>query len=623
MVKYLFFFLISAGFSFVLTPFIRSFAKWANVYDLPSARKIHKKPVPPLGGVAIFIAFNLTIIIGVILNDSYLNSSLFSRWQALLLCQIIILALGVADDVLHLQPGVKFLIQIFVGVLVFVFGFGISVISNPFTGNIIHLGILSIPLTVIWLVGITNALNLVDGLDGLASGIAFIVCMTIGAIAYMNENSGIVFIALSLAGSIIGFLRYNFYPAKIFLGDSGSLLLGFLLAVISIQASSKGATLVAVLAPILALGFPIVDTLLSMIRRLLQSIHIIDYPTKNGRFRTVFFKGFSVFKADKDHTHHRLLRIGFSQRKAVVILYAICVALSILSLVSVAIKHLNLVAFLGAIFVGFFIGVRSLKYQEFKILENGLLIPIFDFPVINSSLFQAFFDLAMISFSYYLSFVLVFKTLDGQAWRLFVQSLPVVLLLKIVVFYLSSLYRRTWAYSSLEDTLTILKATVFSSLSSVIVFSLIFKLSSFGGVVFFILDFYLLSTFVTGFRISYRVFNSFYKRGAANRGKRVLIYGAGYRGSTVLREIRNNEGYSFSPAGFIDDAPEKIGKNMNGLPILGSVEDLDEILKDNKISEVIISTAKIGKDKIKKLTEFCQQKGISLRQFEYRFYEFP
>jgi UDP-GlcNAc:undecaprenyl-phosphate GlcNAc-1-phosphate transferase len=472
-------------------------------------------------------------------------------------------------------------------------------------------------------VGITNALNLVDGLDGLASGTALIVCLTIGGIAYLNKNLGIVFIALSLAGSIIGFLRYNFYPAKIFLGDSGSLLMGFLLAVISIQASSKGATIVAVLAPILALGFPIVETLVSMIRRFLHSIHIIDYPTKNGRFRTVFIKGFSVFEADKDHTHHRLLKIGFSQKKAVVIIYAICVALSILSLVSVAIKHLNLVAFLGAIFVGFLIGVRSLKYQEFKILENGLLIPIFDFPVINNSLFQAFFDLAMISFSYYLSFVLVFKTLDGQTWRLFVQSLPVVLLLKIVVFYLSSLYRRTWVYSSLEDVLTVLKATVFSSLSSVIVFSLIFKLSSFRGVVFFILDFYLLLTFVTGFRISHRVFNSFYKRGAANRGKKVLIYGAGYRGSTVLREIRQNEAYSFSPAGFIDDAPEKIGKNMNGLPILGSVEDLDEMLKDNKISEIIISTAKIGKDKIKKLTEFCGKKGISLRQFEYRFYEFP
>jgi hypothetical protein len=391
----------------------------------------------------------------------------------------------------------------------------------------------------------------------------------------------------------------------------------------SIQAFSKGATLVAVLAPILALGFPIMETLLSMIRRLLRSIHIIDYPTKNGRYRAVFFKGFTVFEADKDHTHHRLLSIGFSQRKTVVILYAICAALCILSLISMAIKHLNLIAFLAAIFVAFFIGIKSLKYQEFKILENGLLIPIFDFPVINSSLFQAFFDLAMISFSFYLSFALVFRTLGGPTRELFVQSLPVVLLIKIATFYFSSLYRRTWAYSSLEDALTILKATAFSSLGSVIVFSLIFKLSSFGGAVFFILDFYLLLTFVAGFRISYRIFNSLYKRGATNRGKRVLIYGAGYRGSTVLKEIRHNDIYSFSPAGFIDDAPDKIGKSMHGVPILGTIEDLDEIFKDNMISEVIISTAKIGKDKIKKLTEFCQQKGIVVRQFEYRFYEFP
>jgi FlaA1/EpsC-like NDP-sugar epimerase len=132
-----------------------------------------------------------------------------------------------------------------------------------------------------------------------------------------------------------------------------------------------------------------------------------------------------------------------------------------------------------------------------------------------------------------------------------------------------------------------------------------------------------LLTFVAGFRISFRIFNSYYKRSFGNRGKKILIYGAGYRGSTVLKEIRNNEAYSYSPAGFIDDAPEKIGKKMSGVPVLGSIDDLDNILKENQIAEIIVSTAKIGRDKIKKLIELCEQKGIIARLFEFRFYEFP
>jgi FlaA1/EpsC-like NDP-sugar epimerase len=198
-----------------------------------------------------------------------------------------------------------------------------------------------------------------------------------------------------------------------------------------------------------------------------------------------------------------------------------------------------------------------------------------------------------------------------------------VLLIKIIVFYLSSLYRGSWAYSSVEDALTILKATIFSSVSVVIVFSLFFDLKSFGGFIFFVLDFYITLSLVAGFRVSYRIFNSFYKQGSTNNGRKVLIYGAGYRGSTVLKEIRNNEAYSLTPAGFIDDAEEKIGKNMHGIPILGTIEDLDRILENNEISEIIVSSAKIGKDKIRRLTEFCKEKSIAIRQFEFRFYEFP
>jgi len=622
MLKFLPFFLISTVLGLILTPLIRIFAKWANIFDRPSERNIHQRPVPLLGGISIFFAFNITVILGHFLNPSLVGDPFLSRWAALLLCQAIILALGFVDDAIHLQPSVKFLFQVIVAVLMILFGFGIGAITNPFTGDIVRLGIFSAPFTILWLVGITNALNLIDGLDGLSAGTSFIVSLTIGLIAYINGNAGIVFVTLCLAGSILGFLPYNFHPAKIFLGDSGSLLLGFILAIISIQGSSKGPTLVGLLAPILALGFPIMETLLSMIRRFLRSIRIIDDPTRNGRFRTVPVSKPAIFRADKDHFHHRLLKFGYSQRKAVILLYTICIALSILAFLVVAIEDLNLTAALAAIIIVFFIGIKRLKYDEFRILENGLLIPLFSYPIINKSLLQVFIDLGMISFSFYLSFLLLFRGFDGQVRELFVRSLPIVLLVKIVVFHFSNLYKRSWVYSRLEDALTVLKATFLSSLISVVVLALIFRLESFGGLVLFILDFYLLLTGVAGLRISHHVFISYYRKSAAQRGQKVLIYGAGDRGSTVLREIRKNGNYAFSPAGFMDDSPEKKGMQMQGLPILGSIEDLAEIFRENNISEIIVSTTKIGKDKIKRLTEFGKQKGIVIRQYEYRFYEF-
>jgi UDP-GlcNAc:undecaprenyl-phosphate GlcNAc-1-phosphate transferase len=620
---YIFPFLVATGLSYLLTPLVRKFAKWARIYDLPSERKVHKEPIPLLGGIAIFLAFNTTVILTLIFHRHLIEDPFLGRWQALLICQTIILGLGFCDDLLRLQPGVKFLFQLTVGALMVVFGFGIGSFANPVSGKIIQLGIFSIPVTVIWVVLITNALNLVDGLDGLAAGTSLIVAATIFAVSFFNQSTGVSVAAAVLGGSVLGFIRYNFFPAKIFLGDSGSLFLGFLLAILSVRGSSKGATVVAMLAPILALGLPIMETLLSMIRRFLRSIHLIDYPTKNGSFRALYFRGGSIFKADKDHVHHRLLKLGFSQRKAVMILYAICIALSAAAVLTTALENANVIVFLAAVLLASFIGIKSLRYQEFKILESGLLIPLFNFPIINRRLFQGFFDLTMISLSSYLSFVLVFKDFEAQARVLFVESLPLLLLVKIVVFYLSGFYRKSWAYSSLEEVLSILGTIFLSSLVCVLAGELFFGIAAFGGPVFFVLDFYILLTLAGGFRLSYRVLTSYYKKGIVPRGKNVLIYGAGNRGSTILKEIRHNGNYSAVPVGFIDDHPGKKGRVLHGCQILGSINDLEEIMDNHEVSEIIVSTTKIAKDKILRLSDFCRQKRIPLRQFEFRFYEFP
>ncbi|MFZ2054538.1 MAG: hypothetical protein WAU81_10100 [Candidatus Aminicenantales bacterium] len=621
--RFLLFFLVAAAASYLLTPLVRALAVRAKVIDLPSERKVHKKPVPLLGGLAIFVSFNLAVALGIILNRDLLSQDILTRWPSLVLLQTLILVLGCVDDKKRLQPGVKFAFQVLVGVLAFAFGFGMQEIANPFqSGSIINLGLLSLPVTVFWIVLITNALNLIDGLDGLAGGTALIAAMTISAISYFNQNDGLAFVALVLAGGILGFLRYNYHPASIFLGDSGSLLLGFLLAVFSIRGSSKGPILLALIAPVLALGLPLMDTLLTMARRLLKSIHVIDYETKTGVTRVLFLRNLKIFMADKDHVHHRLMKRGLSHREVVTILYGVCVGLSVLAFLTVAVKRLDIIPLVGAVLVAFFIAVKSLNYQEFKILENGLLIPLLNFPVIDKRFFLAFYDLAAISLSVWLSFALLSDGF-GEATRLeFARAVPIFLLVKISLFYILGLYKLAGVQAGLEEAVKISGAVFLSSLSAFLAVSLVMGEPRFHGLAFFILDFYLLLTLAGGIRFFQRVLTTYYKKGLSSQGRKILLYGAGNRGSAALKEIRQNGSYTVSPVGFIDDDPRKRGRDLHGCPIMGSLEDLGDISERNGISEIVVSTEKISRDKIKRLVEFCREKGIVLRQFEFRFYEF-
>lgn len=608
MTKYFVFFFIALIISLLTTPFIRTLARKLRILDLPSKRKVHKSPVPLLGGIPIFIAFNLTICLGILFNFEYLEKFSASQWISILISELIILGVGIYDDIKKVKPRTKFIFQIFAGSLLIIFGFGISHITNPFSGTTINLGIFGIPLTILWVVGITNALNLVDGLDGLAAGISFIACITIFGISFIHQNIGIALISIILAGSILGFLRYNFYPAKIFLGDSGSLLLGFLLAFLSLKGSSKGATLVSVLAPILALGLPIMDTLLTMMRRFLKSIHL---------------NKFSLFKADKDHIHHRILSFGFSHQKAVIIFYGICALLCAFGFLFVIWGNHSSVLFVAAIIFASFIGVKSLNYKELKVLENGLFLPLYKTPLFNKKFFQTFIDLLFISLSYYVSFNLAFGAFGSHVKMLFVKTLPIILATKVVIFYLTGMYKGRWVHFNIENLIKLGKALFLSSLGSFIVLSTILGMRSFGGILFYVIDFYVLFSLVAGLRISYKVLDYFYNQGNGKKEKKVLIYGANGESSLFLNEIRYNGLRHYRPIGFVDDDQTKKGKSHHGYPILGTSKDLDNIFENNGFSEVILTDRKICSSKIKKLATLCKQRGIELKQLELKLEALP
>lgn len=289
-------FLIAAVVALLATPVVRRLAIMTGFLAMPSPRGVHQRPVPQLGGLAIFLGFAAVLVWRFGTADPTTRSVLIGGAA--------ILALGVIDDKIRLRPLVKLLGQVAVAALTVAMGVRVEWISNPFGPELVALDVWSYPLTMAWIVAVVNVMNLIDGLDGLAAGVASIAAITLMLTALhtgLPELS--IVLSAALAGSALGFLPYNFNPAKIFMGDAGSMFLGFGLAVVSVEGLLKTTTVVALGIPVLALGLPIADTFLAIVRRL-----------QSGR---------SIAEADRQHLHHRLLDMGLSHRDAVIVLYII------------------------------------------------------------------------------------------------------------------------------------------------------------------------------------------------------------------------------------------------------------------------------------------------------------
>ena len=281
----------------LILPLVIKFAYRIGAVDQPSERKVHQVPLPRIGGLAIYLAYTVSLIL-------FIPASSFRN--GLIIASSLIVLLGIVDDLYNISAKQKLAGQLLVAVLLVAFGVRIEFLTNPFGGTI-SLGLLALPLTVFWIVGVTNAVNLIDGLDGLAAGTSAIAATVLALVAFDQGINQIAFIALLLAASAAGFLPYNFNPAKIFMGDTGSMFLGLNLSVISILSVTKSIAVISIFVPIIILGVPLFDTLFAIIRRLQK-----NQP---------------VFKADKEHLHHCLLNKGLSHKKTVLLIYALNIIL--------------------------------------------------------------------------------------------------------------------------------------------------------------------------------------------------------------------------------------------------------------------------------------------------------
>ncbi len=347
MKTYVAFFAASLLLSLALTPAVRLAAIRLGIIDRPGGRKIHYTDVPRLGGVA--VAFSAVFpFLGFLFYSNLLADEMRESWRVLAglaLGSAIVFAVGVWDDVRGLPPWPKLFAEVGAAAVAFALGLRIEILSNPF-GFPIDAAWLSGPVTILWLVGITNAVNLADGVDGLAAGIA---AFAAGTLFFMTLGSGygaVSLLAAALAGASLGFLRYNFHPATIFLGDSGSLFLGFFLGGLSLWASEKSTITFALVIPVVALGLPLADMLYAILRR--------------------WYRGMPVGQGDKEHIHHKLLDMGFSHGRAVLLLYGVNVLLMGVAGFLLYTRNSGAAYVLVVLGIGLVVGLRVLGYLRFS-----------------------------------------------------------------------------------------------------------------------------------------------------------------------------------------------------------------------------------------------------------------
>ncbi len=581
--KYLLFFIISMALSALITPLVRLTALKAGCVNEPRRDRWHTKSTPVLGGIAIFLSF-VTLFL--------YNYGFSEKTLPILIGGCFIFLLGLADDLRGLTPQVKFIGQIAVTALLISMGTVVEIIPWP---------VVSYPLTFFWIVGLTNAFNLIDNMDGLSAGIAAISSSALFIFSFPNGNDPVTLLSIVLAGSCIGFLFYNFNPARIFMGDCGSMFLGFMLASLSVSGTWKHASslFVTFLVPVLILGIPIIDTaFVTLMRRI---------------------KGTPISQGGRDHLSHRLVALGFSEKKTVLILYTIS---AVAGLGALFFSEINPFAF-GAVALVFLIGLFYfcvfLGYSEGKNSDAnqaaytpGRQVKAL---LVNSQRFmEIFVDLVLVVVSYFAAYLIRFEGGVPELQRsYFINTLPIVVVVKISVFYFFGLYQTVWRHVSVRDFINILKSVLISSLIIVFIILMYARFQYFSRTVF-VVDAMLSLLLISGAHFSLRIFREYLESQPVGRS-RVLLIGAGDAGEMALREIRNNPAMKFNVVGFLDDDPFKQKRRIHGVQVLGKIEDIGTVSDRTGATEAFVAIASVPGDRLERIFDVCGQNNVLCRRF--------
>jgi UDP-GlcNAc:undecaprenyl-phosphate GlcNAc-1-phosphate transferase len=572
----------------VLVPVARSVALRFGYTAHPRDDRWHRRATSLLGGVAIAVT--------VLALHSILNG--VAATPVLLAGALAVFGVGLADDLISLKPYTKLIAEIVIASMFVFFGYRLS-----WTESLT----LDALLTMVWIVGLTNALNLLDNMDGLCAGIALIAGSALLASFLLNGNTGPETRYLGLLlGATAGFLVYNFHPASIFMGDSGSLFLGLNLAVLTLSAPNDGAgranLLSIVIGPLLVLLVPIFDTTLVTVSRILSG----KSPAHGGR----------------DHSSHRLVAIGLSERRAVAVLWSLA---ALGGLLAVALQRFqndwtSVIAaiFLLAmiIFAVYLAHVQMYDDEDGALVRSGGMTPFVAELMHKRRIAEVILDGCLVAIGYYAAYRLRFEGPEYPTFfPTFLQSLPLVLGVQMAAFFVVGVYRGVWRYFGLMDAVIFTKGVFLGTLTSVVLIVYLYRFESYSRGVFVIYAALLL--LMTGAsRASFRLISEFARR-RSHAGHRLVIYGAGDGIATAVRELLAGTAEGYRLLGFIDDDPNMARKRMQGYPVLGDYASLVSLVSNGAVDSVVITTRLIDVNRLRELQALCARHQVSLARLNF------
>src|SRR5438270_7232281 len=581
---------VSLALALALTPLMRALSRRLGFVARPTTDRWHKKPTAMMGGVAIWMAVSVT----------YLSLVPHSRqgWVVVGASSFLFLV-GVTDDILHIKPYQKLIGQVMGAAIVVNYG-----LVLPWTRSLSA----NMVITIFWLIGITNAINLLDNMDGLATGIAAIASgfLTLNFMAANQTTEGLMLAAF--AAALSGCLIYNSNPASIFMGDSGSMFSGFFLASSSLinLAGGRSRAFVPVLAvPLLVLFIPIFDTTFVTILRKLS--------------------GRAASQSGRDHTSDRLVALGMSERRAVLMLYGLAALSGFLATTVRQMKFDVSLALIGGFTLAltllgvYLAGVKG--YDEEEQVRAARDKPLFAFLVDLSykrRIFEVLLDVGLITLAYWSAYAIKFEPFSNSpAWKLFLRTLPVLVVVRLAAFLLFGVYRGIWRYTSIDDFVAFAKAVAAGSIISMLIILFKFRFQGFSRAVF-VIDGLMMLMVLAGSRMAFRLFRQVLPGGKVATGRRALIYGAGDAGELLLRELVNNRELNCAPVGFMEDDPTKRGKVIHGFPVFGGNGMLHKIISEHQIEQILISTPRISDDRIAEIVRECESQSIELKRMAIR-----
>jgi UDP-GlcNAc:undecaprenyl-phosphate GlcNAc-1-phosphate transferase len=597
-------FCFALGLCAILTPLVRWLALDKGWIARPSSDRWHKKPTALMGGIAIFTSISAVLLTHVDFTSAWqtiINPAGHLRipmlGSTILTGATFLFALGVFDDFRNIKPHTKLIGQILAAALVVFLGFRLHWFTSLTVDTM---------ATLFWIVGLSNAFNLIDNMDGLCAGVGIVTSLSLAALFYPAAPEAVA-VALTFAGALGGFLIYNFNPARIFMGDCGSLVIGFGVSVLSLGYSELSATnnKVALIAvPVLIMLVPILDTTLVTVIRILS--------------------GRKASMGGRDHTSHRLVLMGFTEKSAVMFLYAVC-GLAGVSAVYVSRSDtmtspaVIIPMALAIVLMGVYLSqLRVYPDKEFSVLRDRSFTPVLVQLTYKRHMILVSLDFVLVAFAYYLAYRLRFEGREfALFFQVFLKSLPIIIACKLVVFYFMGIYRGIWSYLSTNDVFLYVRASLVASLVSVASVTFIYRFANFSKGVFLV-DYIFTTALILSARGSFRLFLETQKRKTLE-GDKVIIYGAGRGGELLLREILNNKQLHVKPVGFMDDDPLKTGKKIQGYQILGGIDEIDRIHQNHHPDGILISFIDAnGRHAANHETvrRFCHENGLFLKRFK-------